>query len=445
MICYVLAELLKETFGHIYLESTDILRRKLCRRIAKLESDKEKAQPEVRKVYDFLFAALGGHLASIIDYTNERINTAWNSYKAASSNSIAQKLSDLPQMVQEADKTLSLKNCGPTLQGILAVPLRGNPNQNFKETESKSKFTNIFRNFAKRYFKLAELDDTALSQAATTAYDSQSDAGDLGISFYERDCLEYCREIRQYLTAVKDAYPNDAEQMSIVILNTISLWVSADEAAIRAFPLLRDFRPVIQPSMLDVLHLLHEEDLERLYTVQQYLSKRFSESTSKMTIYSEPARGCFAERYFEESEFAPMYKRLQERIDDTTDQNRKAKEQEWKRLSAEYEKLMQDIASSTCGTTKNRVFPFDVIHDDKKCQKCYNIRCAKRMRIDVHEDPLPSDGPRKKAVIFELSPPKAFAVYRSVTWMILRALALQPETGKVSFKPWNCGSLLMGL
>ena len=56
-------------------------------------------------------------------------------------------------------------------------------------------------------------------------------------------------------------------------------------------------------------------------------------------------------------------------------------------------------------------------------KKCYLQRKARRIRIQVHEHPLPSNPVQAKAVIFELDCPTAFAAYRDATWKVLGTLA----------------------
>lgn len=49
------------------------------------------------------------------------------------------------------------------------------------------------------------------------------------------------------------------------------------------------------------------------------------------------------------------------------------------------------------------------------------------MSIDILEHPLPKFEPARRAIIFELSCPKAFAAYRDASWLILSTFAFPPS------------------
>ncbi|KAL9620083.1 MAG: hypothetical protein Q9160_005373 [Pyrenula sp. 1 TL-2023] len=57
----------------------------------------------------------------------------------------------------------------------------------------------------------------------------------------------------------------------------------------------------------------------------------------------------------------------------------------------------------------------------------YKERCRKRLRVDVFEEPLPSNETVKKAIVFELCCPPSLAAYRDSTWLIMGIL------GRVNF------------
>src|SRR5207248_4086021 len=110
---------------------------------------------------------------------------------------------------------------------------------------------------------------------------------------------------------------------------------------------------------------------------------------------------------------------LHQTIEATAEFARKGKEQQWRELSAEFEELEKSIAESTCLKTTDG---FRVIHNDRECRKCYLQRKARRMKIDIHEHPLPSNLIQAKAVIFEIGCPKAFTAYRNATWRVVATL-----------------------
>ena len=59
-----------------------------------------------------------------------------------------------------------------------------------------------------------------------------------------------------------------------------------------------------------------------------------------------------------------------------------------------------------------------------RCEKCQLESKAQNLQISVHEWPLPSEQLDAQRVVFELSPPHAFSVWRDITYMILRDIGL---------------------
>ena len=63
-------------------------------------------------------------------------------------------------------------------------------------------------------------------------------------------------------------------------------------------------------------------------------------------------------------------------------------------------------------------------HRSETCKKCRLDHEADSLTISVHEWPLPSEQLDAQRVVFELSPPHAFSVWRDITYMILRDIGL---------------------
>lgn len=211
-----------------------------------------------------------------------------------------------------------------------------------------------------------------------------------------------------------------------MLLTILELWVSLDEFTIKILPLLKDYAPGLETDLLNVLQLPRLEDMHRLQRVEVYLAQRRKESERSLpSIFTDPTRGCFAARYFEQSE---SMKALHDELTRHGELARKAKEQEWLEKSAEHETLVKKISEKTCLFTVHESNPFVKVHEEHHCEKCFLQRSARRMRIQVHEFPLPSDLVIAKAVIFELRCPPAFAAWRDSTWKILSELGRPPQT-----------------
>lgn len=140
-----------------------------------------------------------------------------------------------------------------------------------------------------------------------------------------------------------------------------------------------------------------------------------------MTIFHEPVKGCFAERYYLESRASDQLQLLQHRIERDAEVDGNAKEHELGERTAEYEDLIRRGNMMACMHTTNE--HGIRIHDDKQCMKCYLKRKARRVMINVHEWPLPTNTTKARAVVFELMCPDSFAAYRDATWKISTSLA----------------------
>ena len=139
-----------------------------------------------------------------------------------------------------------------------------------------------------------------------------------------------------------------------------------------------------------------------------------------MTIFDDPAKGCFAEKYFDESSESTGLQDIYERLMEASEEHREDKEKEWEEKSAEFQSYQGQIAATACVQT---TVGGNVVHDDKGCTKCYLRRKSRRMQINIHEHYLPADTTQAKAVIVELDCPPALAAYRNITWRIATSLA----------------------
>ena len=431
LMCLFLARLLDESIDLLSPESLVVLKAKLCRRLFKLEVDKDKAVSALHATYEYMFTALGPIFHKVLKSAAERIAVAWTTFK----NTIRKPIRPLPRYAEQRDLYLTLPNSELYLQQVLTEPL-------YRLTQPGALISyqlpvdydvsiasaNRQRAFFARYFTLAGI-ETEIENLHDTAPASEISR--------ERKCIELERRIDTYLITVSNAYDLNAEQKSIMLLTVMELWTSLDECATELVGLLRDYNPGFPPEILDVLQLPRFQDMCRLQKIQTYLQGRYKTShCSRRTIFDDPGKGCFAERYFSESRDSLSLQHLQERIEAEADEARARKEREWRESSAEYEELVRVIASSTCLYTIDELRPQVPVHDDRQCTKCFLQRKAGRMRIQIHEHPLPSNPILSKTVVFELGCPKAIAAYRDVTWKILSTLALPKRLE-------SCGPRLM--
>ena len=416
LTCLVLGRLLEDTLDHLSPELLTLLKAKLSRRLVKLQLDKEKTSPTVRSIYEFVFVTLGPLLHDATRSANERIGRVWESFKAT----IRRRVQPLPRRANDSHLVLKLPTSRAYLDQVLSTHLHTKKQKGDFEAyrssrnyELSSAIAKPYLTFASRYLSLSD-SEAEIEAALVTTRNSTNDD--------EKVCTELATRIDEYLCAVADGYDTNPEQKSSMLLTVMELWVSMDWRATKLFGLLKDYDPGFPPEILDVLQLPRLKDMRRLQEIQLYLENRYAECKSYgRTIFDDPGKGCFAERYFNESNDKDLLLGLSKSIEEAAESSRQRKEKEWRKLSKQFEKLQKEIAESDCQYKKD---DNDMtVHDHVRCRKCYLQRQAKRMKINVHEHPLPTDPVQATVVVFELGCPEAFLIYRNATWKILHSLA----------------------
>jgi len=415
LLCLILARLIDDAIDHLSPELLTFLKAKLTRRLVKLEVDKDRASSTFRSVYEVMLATLGPLFHKTIKKASERIEVVWNDFK----KTIRRHIQLLPLYADKRHLDLTLHQSGPHLQQLLSlglhkdsVPQSFAPHRLPVEFDISVATADNFTAFANRYFSLSEL-ETEIEKDYFTAPVSTTN--------HEEHCMKLASKIDAYLNAVSDSYDSNPEQKSFMLLTIMEIWMWMDRCATKLFTLLMAYNPGIPAEILDVLQLPHFADMVRLQEIEEYLRSRHSLCNfSRKTIFDDPVKGCFAERYFDESQDSQRLQELHQSIEAAAEFGRKRKEEEWEELSAKFEELGKRIAQSTCRFTTDDI---RVIHDDRNCTKCYLQRKAKRMKIQINENPLPSNPIHRKAVVFEVGCPKAFRAYRNATWRILATLA----------------------
>ncbi|OJJ45284.1 hypothetical protein ASPZODRAFT_99177 [Penicilliopsis zonata CBS 506.65] len=379
---------------------------KLGRRLAKMELSYQQASSGARLAYEATFCKLRARFQDKLEEAKQHVISLWEKYKRETTKIIR----PLPQRADDTELTLSLPNSRQYLNKVLdrgphdAFSAKGRAPKR-KDSHRGPVPQNQYRKAADHYYALAQQED-ALAFASPSVEDSD-----------EISCLSFANKISLYLMKVTDSYNSNPEQKSIMILTVMRLWMLMDQCAVNAYPLLADYDPGIPARILDVLQLSSAEELIELEKIQEYLRTRLQRCQIRgRTIFEDPSKGCFAERYFDNSKHSStMAKTLQE-VQDAAKDARERKHTEWQKLSAEYDDLQRQIMQSTCMWITDT---FQNKHDDRNCRRCYLERTANRMRINSHEDPLPENPVHAKAVIFELRCPSAFRLYRNTTWNII--------------------------
>ncbi|KAI8286949.1 hypothetical protein K4K60_013037 [Colletotrichum sp. SAR11_57] len=371
-IAVVLSKFLDEAPSYnIGIERVHFLKKKICRRLVKLDLDKQRCvNDSIVSRYGFLFDFLGPKFNKSIENCNRVLNVALAQERA----SLHKHIPLLPRKAADADLRLSLRISRAHLHNALErfkMP-RHRPRQQTRPNEGLAEAAkDHLSHYAQSYHKLIDRELELSHLPGET-------------------CSEIAKRITDYANMAVPLYEGNPEQKSQMILTIMEMWQRMDAIACHWFPLLQEFHPVLHPQMLDVLLLPQYTDMARLNTLQLLLSDRVKRANSeRRNIFEDPSPGCFGERHYSESADAYNLKQLHESIVEVADDLRASKESEWK----------------------------------KKSQRCSKMWSAQKMRIAIFEDLLPSDPVVTRATVFELACPKEFAVYRETTWWILRQLA----------------------
>lgn len=416
LLCKFLALIIEDAVQtEIDVELLVLLNAKLGRRLAKLESNSKDTSTQALTIIKRILPPLRSSFLQTLENSKGHVEVLWNSYK----KSRVKPIRPLPRYATERDLKLSLPHSGVFLQRTLADAKSSSLSASQPATDKSASrkvhpVSNQYMKFAADICHVADLEDEMTDDWATPDHN------------HVLYCTKISDKINSYLKAVGEVYDANPEQKSTMLLTVMRLWVALDKCAVKVFNLLEKFDPGIPPTILDVLQVPSLEDLEDLQVIQEYIRCRRQKCEAYgKTIFSDPSSGCFAERYFDDSDDSVELKRLFNEIVDADKQARDRKFHEWVRLSADYERMHKQMVESTCLYTNDN---FRAVHDDRNCRKCQLERQTKRMSIRIHEDFLPENIVQVKAVLFELRCPKAFRLYRDTTWKILGCLGQPAES-----------------
>jgi len=228
--------------------------------------------------------------------------------------------------------------------------------------------------------------------------------------------------IEQYFSGAKDLYKDNPEDNSMMILTIMDLWVALDRLAIQACPLLKQYSPEIPSNFLHCLLLHRSAALKPALHVEEYLCRRHEEALEATSIFSNGVDdSCFALKYFRTSE---NLQRLYDEISMHARRNEAAKRTELGSLNEESRLILRKASKMDHKQFKDK---FERETHSASCKKCELERRAKALKIRVHEWLLPASTIHAQLVVFELSPPHAFSIWRDITYMILCDISRSPQ------------------
>ena len=225
------------------------------------------------------------------------------------------------------------------------------------------------------------------------------------------DTIASCME--QYYASAEEIYNNCPEDNSVMILTLMDLWIALDKLTTQQCPLLRSYSPEIPQDFLHPLLLHRSGSLRRAMLIEEYILQRRQDASSTTSIFSDEAtESSFAVRYFHDS---PKLQQLYADIDQHAQQQREKKRTELGVLNDRWQSLKDAALSMDHSYFED--YEGNLIHG--RCQKCKTDKRASKLKIDVHEWPLPRVTVQAQLAVFELSPPRAFTAWREMTYKVL--------------------------
>ncbi|KXH27290.1 hypothetical protein CSIM01_02574 [Colletotrichum simmondsii] len=405
-MCVLLSTFLDATIAfQAGTEKVHFLKKKVCRRLVKVDLDRSRSQDRAAiSRYDFLFNRLNPTFTTTIDKCSYFLHRAITQTR----KSLTKQIPTLPKKASFLELQLGLRVSYDYIRKVIVshkVPRRRRQYREIPGEGSVETPKDHLSHYAQRYHTLINTETELLASSKDS-------------------CAQISQQIFDYIHTAIPLYEGNAEQKSQMLLTVMELWIKMDSIACASFPLLTDFHPMFYPQMLDVLLLPQLVDMRRLSMLQDLLSARVKKaSASRRNIFEDPSPGCFAERYYKESTHGPALEDLHGAIIELANDMRDQKQREWKRKSKEYDELISRIDMSACTYVFDEHNPHSRGYHDRNCSRCSMVERAQSMRINIFEDPLPSDPVVARAVIFELVCPKEYAACRDTTWWLLRQLA----------------------
>ena len=381
-------------------ETLHLMRVKMARRLSKLG-------PAVSDdVYQTVYSAAKN--------TEALLQKRWSSFQKSRSVSMAWHPEDLDLV---GDVEMTLNNSRPYLINALRSTFHSYSSEPFSPFHRPRLADTLdFGQFSDGQLAAAAAEDqhTALADFEL----SVERYLDLWVDSHQHDdnaldVIASC--VEQYYASAREIYGTDSEDNSIIILTIMDLWTALDRLITQQCPLLKSYSPEIPQDFLHPLLLHRSGSLQRAMHIEEHILRRHREASYTESIFSDnTTESSFAVQYFRTSQ---RLQQLEVKIAQHALKERDQKRAELNTLNRRWQSL-QDAASEMSHTSVEDQ-KGNSSHWPKQCQKCQTEKAAKKLKIKVHEWPLPQATLQAQLVIFELSPPRAFSAWREITYKIL--------------------------
>lgn len=391
-------------------------RTKLARRVAKLEALGVSSSPEVSTVIHSLF----NHNEKTLMDTLRTLEKILEDRGTRMRTSHTKEMYRLPKRAPPESTVLSMYHSRATINEILTEVYYGGPRAQMILPQSQSRAVRYSRwvNNTQPDDQLSTTDFYCLADMESQLAEDFQEAHQAGDGVdLDHVATELRRQLAIYQSRACKAYKENVEQLSLMILTLMEVWLGLDSLVVRRYPLLVEYDHGFPSDLLHPLKIAKLSDMHRLTEIEQYLEGRRRQAIYPLSnVLGELNKYSFAVRFFDRCE---EMQRLSSTIWHANEHAKANKERELIERSSQYEALMKEISKTICLFMEDQYDPLRRQHDDRRCRKCYLERKASRMRIGMYEDLLPADNVQAKAVVFELLLPSGFAAWRDSVWQLL--------------------------
>ncbi|EIW76860.1 hypothetical protein CONPUDRAFT_110521 [Coniophora puteana RWD-64-598 SS2] len=235
--------------------------------------------------------------------------------------------------------------------------------------------------------------------------------------------ISIMKAMSTYYDSAVILYTHNPENLSIMYLTLLLLWVALDHLTLTKIPLLWNYHPEFDHTVFQPLLLRTQRFRTLLQGALAHLSSRHAKAVHKPILEGDMDGQSFPVKYFRRSS---QLQSLKERIEDDAEAGKSKKLEELRQKTRDYEDKLQqthDLPHEQCrrGQVKKGKKGKGKKGKGKKghvqpCLRCRLENEAKTMKIDIHEWPLPSDHLQAMCAIFELECPVPFAAWRDATY-----------------------------
>jgi hypothetical protein len=209
-------------------------------------------------------------------------------------------------------------------------------------------------------------------------------------------------------------YSGNPENISLMLLTVLEMWVGCDRSACRHHDLLSRYDPDIPLELLQSLILPFKSQMERLALVEVYVQARRDGATSGYpSIYSSFGQPeSFSVHYFAGSSDHQIRYR---EIVTVADEERRNKKAEFNEQKTQYDTLISLSNQRNCEFYDTVDYRSGIPRREHRssCTRCDYLQQAESLTIEVHEWPLPANELKAQSTVFELEVPQPFNDWRN--------------------------------